>query len=130
MTNVGPRPGIETAQLYLRQTGTSVARPIRELKGYERLPLAPGTSRIVRFRLTGADLLFTGLDMRRTVEPGGLHPLDRPRRPLRHRRGIAHRVTRSVVAATSVVAQEPFIFRAGVSARPRRSRLQRFALGS
>ena len=72
VTNVGPRPGIETAQLYLRQTGTSVARPIRELKGYERLPLAPGTSRIVRFRLTGADLLFTGLDMRRTVEPGGL----------------------------------------------------------
>ena len=72
VTNVGPRPGVETAQLYLRQTGTSVARPIRELKGYERLPLAPGASRVVRFRLAGEDLRFTALDMRRTVEPGDL----------------------------------------------------------
>ena len=72
VTNVGPRPGIETAQLYLRQTGTSVARPIRELKGYERLALAPAESRTVRFTLTGEDLVFTGLDMKRKVEKGDL----------------------------------------------------------
>ncbi len=72
VANVGASAGIETAQLYVAQRGTSVARPIRELKGYERLRIAPGESRRVRFVLRGADLAFTGLDMKRKVEPGEL----------------------------------------------------------
>lgn len=72
VTNAGARPGIETVQLYTAERGTSVARPIRELKGYERLRLAPGESQKVRFTLHGKDLAFTGLDMKRKVEPGEL----------------------------------------------------------
>ncbi|MGV3617314.1 MAG: glycoside hydrolase family 3 N-terminal domain-containing protein [Fimbriimonas sp.] len=72
VTNSGDRPGIETAQLYIRLRGTSVARPIRELKGYQRLPLAPGQSRQIRFTLTGDDLAYYNLEMKRTVEPSEL----------------------------------------------------------
>jgi beta-glucosidase len=67
--NTGNRPGIEVAQLYIRERGTSVARPVRELKGYERLTLAPGESKTVHFRLGGKDLAFYGLDMKHRVEP-------------------------------------------------------------
>lgn len=70
--NSGTRPGTEVAQLYIRQTGTSVARPIRELKGFARMTLAPGESRLVRFTLTGEELAFWNLQMKRTVEPGEL----------------------------------------------------------
>ncbi|RYG03221.1 MAG: beta-glucosidase, partial [Caulobacteraceae bacterium] len=67
--NTGVRPGTEVAQLYIHQRGTSVARPIRELKGFERLTLAPGESRTVRFKLTGKELAFWNLDMKFAVEP-------------------------------------------------------------
>ncbi|RYG26710.1 beta-glucosidase BglX [bacterium] len=67
--NTGSRPGTEVVQLYIRERGTSVARPVRELKAYERLTLTPGESRKVRFRLTGNDLAFYGLNMKRAVEP-------------------------------------------------------------
>ena len=70
--NTGARPGVETAQLYVGERGTSIARPVRELKGYERVSLAPGESRRVRFVIKGEDLAFTGLDGKRKVEPGEL----------------------------------------------------------
>lgn len=69
VTNTGSRSGTEVAQLYIRERGTSVARPIRELKGYERLTLAPGESRTVRFTLTGKDLAFWNLEMKHVAEP-------------------------------------------------------------
>ena len=72
VANAGLRAGVETVQLYVNQTGTSVARPVRELKGFQRVALAPGESRRIRFTLTGEDLAFTGLAMRRGVEPGRL----------------------------------------------------------
>src|SRR5206468_3002790 len=37
ISNTGSRPGVETAQLYIRLRGTSVARPVHELKGFERV---------------------------------------------------------------------------------------------
>ena len=43
--NSGPRAGVEVVQLYIRQRGTSVARPVRELKGFEKIALAPGEAR-------------------------------------------------------------------------------------
>jgi beta-glucosidase len=67
--NTGPRPGTETVQLYIGERGTSVARPVRELKGFRRVTLAPGESREVKFRLSASELAFWNLEMKRTVEP-------------------------------------------------------------
>ncbi|RYG37308.1 beta-glucosidase [bacterium] len=70
--NTGKRSATEVAQLYINQRGTSVARPIRELKGFERLTLAPGESKTVRFTLTGKELAFWNLQMKFAVEPSEL----------------------------------------------------------
>ncbi len=56
VTNIGSRAGVETAQLYIRLRGTSVARPVRELKGFERVALAPGETKRVEFRLGREEL--------------------------------------------------------------------------
>lgn len=71
--NSGSRAGTETAQLYIRLRGTSVARPVRELKGFRRIHLAPGESRQVDFKLSGDQLSFWNLDMNDVVEPGSLY---------------------------------------------------------
>ncbi|HEV2444630.1 MAG TPA: glycoside hydrolase family 3 N-terminal domain-containing protein, partial [Candidatus Sulfopaludibacter sp.] len=49
--NTGARSGDEVVQLYLHQRSGSASRPVRELKGFERVTLAPGEKRTVRFRL-------------------------------------------------------------------------------
>jgi len=72
VSNMGARAGIETAQLYIRLRGTSVARPVRELKGFERVPLAPGQSRHVEFHLGGKELRFWNIDMKEIAEPATL----------------------------------------------------------
>jgi beta-glucosidase len=72
ITNTGSRPAAEVVQLYIRQRGASVARPVRELKGFEKITLAPGESRTVSFTLTRAELAFWNLDLVHTVEPGEL----------------------------------------------------------
>lgn len=72
VTNAGLRTGAEVAQLYICQRGTSVARPIRELKGFEKIVLAPGEARSVKFALTKRELAFWNIDMQRTVESGEL----------------------------------------------------------
>lgn len=68
--NAGERAGTETAQLYVRDPVASVSRPVKELKGFQRVTLQPGESKRVVFTLHVADLAFTGLDMTRRVEPG------------------------------------------------------------
>ncbi|HXF96917.1 MAG TPA: glycoside hydrolase family 3 N-terminal domain-containing protein [Gemmatimonadales bacterium] len=68
--NTGSRDGTEVVQLYVRDEVATVTRPVRELKGFRRVPLAAGESAVVEFRLTRADLAFYGLDLRRRVEPG------------------------------------------------------------
>ena len=67
--NTGSRGGVETVQLYVNERGTSVARPVRELKGYQSVALAPGESRTVRFTLTPDDLAFWNAAMKRAPEP-------------------------------------------------------------
>jgi beta-glucosidase len=67
--NVGSRDGVTVAQLYIRQTGTSVARPVRELKGFQRLVLKSGESRRLEFTLSKKDLAFWNIDMKEVVEP-------------------------------------------------------------
>jgi beta-glucosidase len=58
VTNSGKRAGSEIAQLYVRDLVGSVTRPVKELKGFERVELAPGQSRDVTFTITPADLAF------------------------------------------------------------------------
>ncbi|UOM32748.1 glycoside hydrolase family 3 N-terminal domain-containing protein [Acuticoccus sp. I52.16.1] len=58
VTNTGPRPGTEVVQLYVSDPVARITRPIRELKGFEKITLAPGEARDVAFRLTRRDLAY------------------------------------------------------------------------
>ncbi|HKG23648.1 MAG TPA: glycoside hydrolase family 3 N-terminal domain-containing protein [Blastocatellia bacterium] len=68
--NTGTRAGDEVVQLYVRDMAASVTRPVKELKGFERVTLAAGQKRRVEFTLTPAHLGFHNRDMRFIVEPG------------------------------------------------------------
>jgi beta-glucosidase len=68
--NTGSRAGDEVVQLYIRDEVSSVTRPIKELKGFQRVSLAPGESRTLTFELTPHELQFWNIDMQRVVEPG------------------------------------------------------------
>ncbi|SDU73070.1 glycoside hydrolase family 3 N-terminal domain-containing protein [Jiangella alkaliphila] len=68
--NTGARPAAEIVQLYLTDHVAQTVRPVRELIGYRRVPLAPGDARRVTFTVHADRTSFTGLDLRRVVEPG------------------------------------------------------------
>jgi beta-glucosidase len=68
--NVGARAGDEVVQLYVRDEEASVTRPVKELRGFRRVRLAPGERRRVTFRLAAEQLAFTGRDGRLVLEPG------------------------------------------------------------
>lgn len=70
ITNAGKRDGEEVVQLYLRDRTASRVRPVRELKRFRKIALAPGASQDVEFTLTRADLEFHGVDNRPVAEPG------------------------------------------------------------
>jgi len=70
ITNEGPRAGEEVVQLYIRDRVASRVRPIRELKAFTKVALAPGQTQAVSFVLTRLDLQFRGVDNQLTVEPG------------------------------------------------------------
>ena len=72
VTNSGKREGTEVVQCYIRLTGTSVARPVSELKGFQRIQLAPGQTRKVAFTLRQEELAFWNLQMKQVVEPSTL----------------------------------------------------------
>ena len=73
VSNTGPVEADEVVQLYIRDLVGDVTRPVRELKGFERIRLKPGESRIVSFELSPADLAFYGQDMELITEPGDFH---------------------------------------------------------
>ena len=73
VANIGQREAEEVTQLYVRDPVASVTRPVRELKGFRRVRLAPGETRSVSFELHTDDLAFHGRDMRRRTEPGRFH---------------------------------------------------------
>jgi beta-glucosidase len=68
--NVGRVAGDEVAQLYVQDRAGSVTRPVRELKGFQRIHLEPGESREISFQLSADDLAFYGRDLQRRTEPG------------------------------------------------------------
>ncbi len=67
--NIGNVAGTEVVQLYIRNTAASVEQPVRELKGFARVTLAPGETRRVEFPLGFNELSFYNVEMKRTVEP-------------------------------------------------------------
>jgi beta-glucosidase len=68
--NAGSRAGDEVVQLYIRDVTASMTRPVKELKGFQRITLQPGEKRRVEFALTHDHLAFWNRDMRFVVEPG------------------------------------------------------------
>jgi beta-glucosidase len=68
--NAGNRAGDEVVQLYIKDVASSVTRPVKELRGFERITLLPGERRRVEFALTPEHLGFYNRDMRFAVEPG------------------------------------------------------------
>jgi|AGTN01.1.fsa_nt_gi Beta-glucosidase-related glycosidases len=68
--NSGPVDGEVVVQLYIRDLVGSVTRPVKELKGFQKVPLKAGESRHVSFELTSEDLAFYGIDMKKKTEPG------------------------------------------------------------
>jgi beta-glucosidase len=70
VANTGARAGDEVVQLYVHDRVASVTRPVKELRGFERVSLAPGEKKTVRFTLGPEALRFTDENMARIVEPG------------------------------------------------------------
>jgi beta-glucosidase len=70
VTNSSDRVGDETVQLYIRDLVSSVTRPVKELKGFQRVTLQPGETRTVSFPITADCLAFWNIDMEFIVEPG------------------------------------------------------------
>ncbi len=68
--NTGQRPGKEVVQLYVSDLYRQVSPPNRELKGFQKIALAPGEEKTVEFRLEAKDLSFVGLDNKWILEPG------------------------------------------------------------
>ncbi len=70
--NTGKRSGDEVVQLYIRQTCTSVTRPVEQLAGSSRVGIAPGQTKSVTFTLTPYEISFINAHMKRVVEAGKL----------------------------------------------------------
>jgi len=68
--NTGKRAGVETVQLYVRERFTPVATPVKQLRGLERVSLAPGEKQTVSFTLGPEDLKLLNQDMHWVVVPG------------------------------------------------------------
>jgi beta-glucosidase len=70
VTNTGDMTADEVVQMYIRDKISSVTRPVMELKGFQRIQLAPGDTKEVSLSITPAALQFYDRDMNRVVEPG------------------------------------------------------------
>jgi beta-glucosidase len=70
ISNVGDRAGDEVAQMYIAAEHSTVTRPTKLLKGFQRIPLKPGETRTVEFPLGAAELSYLDRQMKRVVEPG------------------------------------------------------------
>jgi beta-glucosidase len=70
VTNTSAVRGEEVAQLYIRQEVSSVTRPVKELRGFRRVALNPGETKVVVFTLGPEELSFWNREMKRVVEPG------------------------------------------------------------
>jgi len=70
VTNMGKVTGKETVQLYIRDVVGSVTRPVKELKGFQKIELKAGETKTVSFKITPADLKFYNSDLKYDWEAG------------------------------------------------------------
>jgi beta-glucosidase len=70
VTNTGKRAGAEVVQMYIRDCVSSVTRPVKELKGFQKIALKPGEKKTVSLDITPELLSFYDVKMKFTVEPG------------------------------------------------------------
>ena len=70
VTNNGKLDGTETVQLYIRDMAGSISRPVKELKGFQKISLKAGESRTVIFKIAIDDLKFYNADLKLVIEPG------------------------------------------------------------
>jgi len=70
VTNTGNVAGDEVVQMYIRDRVSSVTRPIKELKGFQRITLQPAETKIVALEIAPEHLAFFDIDMNHVVEPG------------------------------------------------------------
>jgi beta-glucosidase len=70
ISNRGSVAGHEVVQLYVHDIAASVTRPIKELKGFERIYLKSGETKTVTFNLPTSDLKFFDINLEEKVEPG------------------------------------------------------------
>jgi beta-glucosidase len=78
VTNTGTVAGDEIVQLYLHQRVSSVTRPVEELKGFQRISLAPGETKSVTFIINRESLAFHDINMNYVVEPGAFDVMTGP----------------------------------------------------
>ncbi|MEO5945052.1 MAG: glycoside hydrolase family 3 C-terminal domain-containing protein, partial [Ferruginibacter sp.] len=70
LKNTGDKNGTEVVQLYTRQMIGSITRPVKELKGFERVFLKAGESKTISFSISAQDLKFYNSDLKFVAEPG------------------------------------------------------------
>ena len=68
--NTGKRAGAEVVQMYIRDCVSSVTRPVKELKGFQKVALRPGETQTVALDITPESLAFYDIHMKYVVEPG------------------------------------------------------------
>lgn len=70
VTNTGSRSGDEIVQMYIRDMAASIARPVKELKGFQRIHLESGEQKTVTFEVDKELLKYYNADLRHIAEPG------------------------------------------------------------
>lgn len=73
LKNTSNTEGVEVAQLYIRDLVGSIVRPVKELKGFQRVALKGGESKVIEFNLSTDDLAFYGRDLVKKAEAGDFH---------------------------------------------------------
>ena len=94
--NTGVAAGSEVVQLFVRDEYGSVSRPVRQLKGFRKVFLAPGEEKRVQMAITAGDLSFIGRDNTRIIEPGAFTlMINKFSRPCTLRADAVHRTMNS-----------------------------------
>ena len=84
VTNTGDYDGVEIVQLYIHDVVASITRPVKELKGFQRIPLKKGESREVTFEITDDLLKFYNSSLDFVLEPGDFEIMIGPDSSLKH----------------------------------------------
>ena len=82
--NTGDYDGDEIVQLYIHDVVASITRPVKELKGFERIHLKKGESKVVKFEITDELLKFYDRDLNYVLEPGDFEIMIGPDSSLKH----------------------------------------------